>query len=90
MEIVPLILVVLDEDDREPKTRMGARHYALAMILAFGVIAPVAYQLAHNTKLIASAISALILFAIPLSIAAYCVYRIMLSSKRGSELLLKP
>jgi len=67
----------------------GTRFYALATILALGVIAPVAYQLTHNTKLISSVISALILLAVPILTASYCVYRIMVSNKQGSELLLK-
>jgi hypothetical protein len=85
MEIVPVIALVFDEYDMKQEINKSVRHFALASILVLTALTPVAYQLVQNTKLAASAVSALILFAIPICTAAYCVYCISTSSKRLTE-----
>jgi hypothetical protein len=80
IEIVPLVVVVFDEDIHCSMTSNNVQFYALTSLLALGVLVPISYQFVHNVKLIAYVVSALLLFAIPLCTFGYCVYCIATSS----------
>jgi hypothetical protein len=85
LEVLPLVLVIVDEDNFKSKIKGTARFYALASMIALGVLAPVIYQIVHNVRLASSVVGILILVALPICLAIYCVYGIVVSDKRVQE-----
>ncbi len=81
MEAVPLILVLFDKGDLSPDSHETHKFLARALIVALGILAPVCYQIFHNSKQTATATSAIILLVFPLCMTAYCVYCIATSDK---------
>jgi hypothetical protein len=73
LEVVPLILVLSETGVGAVQAHTSAKFRALASILALGIIAPAAYQLARNTRVAAFAISAFILFLLPICMIGYCI-----------------
>jgi hypothetical protein len=83
--VLPLVLAIFDPKNFELELLAHPKPYIIPAIPALGLLPPVIHQLVQNFRIAAVAVSTLILLALPIYLAAVCVYSIAASPKRIEE-----
>jgi hypothetical protein len=85
LEVVPLLLLLLDEGVIQSALRSKAGTYRWLALIALGVLPPALMQITPFMRILTSSMSVFILLVLPMSLAVICLRSILASPYRARD-----
>jgi len=85
VEVLPLFLLLLDRSVFQLALKSKAGAYRWLALIALGILPPAIMQIVPFMRVLTSSMSVLILLALPIGLAAFCVWAVFSSPRRTHD-----